>query len=120
MINKKGKNLNKGFSRYLGMQRCCVTGLRASRGAGQKNMHCHHIFRRKGGVQDDEMQVPLIGYAHVMNKNSYHQGSQDFIDYYREKYPERLAGIYTHEDLIEYFVSVAEKHLAEYYKKYGS
>lgn len=76
---KKFDLIDDDYSKWLGNQPCCITGLRAVRGAGYNEIHCHHIFGRVP-VRNDYMQVPLIGYLHSWGDKAYHSNTkEDFI-----------------------------------------
>lgn len=117
--NKKGKNLkpkvkkfdliDDEYSKWLGTQPCCITGLRANRGVGYNEIHCHHIHGRTP-IRNDYKQVPLIGFLHSWGDKAYHSNTkQDFI---------KKNKLLLVDDIIVFFEDMTTYYLEEY-KKIG-
>ena len=80
---KKNDIIDDKYSKWLGTQKCVVTGLSAERGTGANNIHCHHIHGRTP-VRNDYMQVPLMGFVHSWGGKSYHSVTKsDFIKHHK-------------------------------------
>ena len=104
---KRNDVIDNKYSKWLATQPCVVTGKIASRGAGQDDMHCHHIHGRARG-RNDYMQVPLIGYAHTWGSQAYHYlGKTEFSIVW---------GIET-DDIVKHFELLAVKLKIKYDKE---
>lgn len=107
-INKKPKAkrndiIDDNYSKWLGTQRCCITGQKAKRGIGANNMHCHHIYGRNG-IINDYIQVPLIGWVHSWNNKAYHNNTKS--DYIKKNKIMTDNIIEFFEDLTEYYIDL--------------
>ena len=110
---KTGKTIDNKYSKWLGSQPCLITGKKAKRGTYPNNMHCHHVRGRKHGLQNDYIQVPLIGDVH----NYYHnKGATEFIKKYS-----LVCNIIISDDIKQNHRSLIawfEEHASKYYNKY--
>jgi len=76
---KRNDIVDDEYSSWLAEQGCVITGIKAQRGAGAYDIHCHHIDGRNGG-RNDYFQVPLVGFLHSWGENAYHNLSKkDFV-----------------------------------------
>lgn len=106
---KKFDLIDDEYSKWLGTQPCCITGLRANRGVGYNEIHCHHIHGRTP-IRNDYKQVPLIGFLHSWGDKAYHSNTkEDFI---------KKNKLLLVDDIIVFFEDMATYYLEEY-KKIG-
>ena len=71
---KRNDIIDDDYTAWLSAQPCVITGKTAERGAGQYNIHIHHIDGRGRGTNDYET-VPLMGYIHSWGLGSYHSSA---------------------------------------------
>jgi len=96
------------YSKWLGKQKCCISGISAPRGAGVNDIHCHHI-RGRTPRRNDYEQVPLIGWLHSWGGKSYHDNTkEDFIK----------KNLILVDNIIEFFEEMA-KYYQELYVEQG-
>ena len=112
--NKKPKEkrndiIDDKYSKWLGTQKCCITGHEAERGIGINNLHCHHIHGRTP-TRNDYLQVPLIGWVHSWNDKAYHNNTKD--DYIKKN------NIMT-DNIIEFFEDLAKYYVELYIEQGG-
>lgn len=98
------------YSKWLGEQVCCISGINAERGAGVNNIHCHHIHGRTPR-RNDYKQVPLIGWLHSWGGKSYHDNTKaDFIK----------KNLVMTDNIIEYFEDLATHYVELYIEQGGA
>lgn len=106
---KKYDIVDDNYSKWLGTQACCISGIVSKRGIGVNDTHCHHIHGRTP-QRNDYKQVPLIGWLHSWGGKSYHDNTkQDYID----------KNLILTDDLIVYFEELAEYYNALYVEQGG-
>lgn len=108
---KQGRNdrIDDQYSAWLGQQPCVVTGIKAKRGAGAHDMHCHHIHGRRGiHARNDYMQVPLLGNVHSWGVTALHNVTkEEFLKNWKHV----LIGV---ENITEYFEDHARAFKEQY------
>jgi len=73
---KKNEIIDKEYSAWLGTQPCIISGIRAKRGVGVNDIHCHHIKVGKYQPKNDHKQVPLLGKYHSWGELAYHNNTK--------------------------------------------
>lgn len=103
---KKSDVIDEDYLKWLGTQKCVITGMHAERGTGANNIHVHHIYSRNKG-RNDYKTVPLMGFVHSWGDMCYHSNTkEDFIKKHKMMV----------EDIIEFFDDCAENFVKEYKK----
>ena len=101
--------MDDNYSKWLGGQVCCISGIRSERGVGFNNIHCHHIHGRTP-QRNDYKQVPLIGWLHSWGGKCYHDNTKaDFIK----------KNMVMADDIIEYFEELADYYVELYVEQGG-